>query len=964
MQLNTTISRRLVLAGISAAWLLLPVAPLSAQEQTAPAIELGLPFRDNAILQREMPVPVWGWSKPDSTVTVKFAGQEQSAKAGADGKWMLKLKPLTASAVPAEMVVQESGNTVVLKNILVGEVWHASGQSNMEWFAGKSMVAEIAKTIAKAGTEVPIRELRTDTVSALYPQERGTSEAGWKTSGMADGFSALALAFANELHKELKVPIGILLTSHSNTRIEAFTGRKAIEAHPALTIDKDLIHNGDVGTAQGRAAFEKYFVDLDQWQKAASELGFPLERPLKRPNLPGIAGEWRGPSQFFNGKISPVVPYAIRGSLWCQGESNEGDGKLYAARMEALVRGWREAWGMPEMPFYFTQMQCYGPADPDTIGMADVRQAQLEFLKNNRQNVGMVVQLEFGGGIHYFNKLHPGMRLARWALAKEYGRDIPFTGPIFEKATITGNKAIVSFDKTSLFGGLMVGSKGTDKDFKDPEKYTEPARPTPGEKLNFFRLCGPDRKWHAAEAEIVGDTIVVTSSNVPAPIGVQYAHFASPLLANLYNKAGLPATPFCVIDGKLIFEEDYPEKAAAMKARYAAYTNPNLDRPVFNLASHFRTGAILQRDQPIPVWGYTNKGVEVTVTLGGVTKTAVANDKQEWSVTFPALKASTQPITLDVKTSHGSNATVKDILIGDVWFLTGSTLLTTQRAYDKRDAKAVVPEAMPFVREYRRRTAASSSVMPRKRGFETGGDRKYRSIWQTADFKNPDDNIGLFAYEFAKALNRPGIPQGFVTMSSGNKSMMASPLTWTSFAGVKDMQNPAFQSRLDALLLQDPNSEVSQIAIAGFLKTLKAEIAKISAMAAKGENMSAAPLGLPGFPDASSNKSIKPDTVPTFTYNWCVSPLTPMGVSGVVWIPDATNIGYAPAEYASELEIYARSLPATYGQKKVPFFYAQPTATLVPGITPANIPNAKSAELSAWPKSLKEIATALGSAAK
>jgi hypothetical protein len=202
---------------------------------------------------------------------------------------------------------------------------------------------------------------------------------------------------------------------------------------------------------------------------------------------------------------------------------------------------------------------------------------------------------------------------------------------------------------------------------------------------------------------------------------------------------------------------------------------------------------------------------------------------------------------------------------------------------------------MPLVRELRRRTAASASVLPRKRSFETGGDRKYRSIWLTADFKNPDDSIGLFAYEFAKALNRPGIPQGFVTMSSGNKTSMASPLSWTAFAGLKDMKNPAFQPRLDALLLQDPNSAVSQIAIADYLKALKAEIAKISAMAAKGEpTCPPRPSDLPGFPDASSDKTVKPDTVPTFTYNWCVSPLTPMAVSGVVWIPDATNIGYTP----------------------------------------------------------------------
>jgi len=966
-KIQTSLPRISNLLRVALAAALLGVLPVTAEDAAPaaapPAIVLGVPFRDNAILQRDTKVPVWGWSKPGNTVTVEFAGQKQIATAGADGKWMLKLKQLKSNSEPAEMTITDSdGKMVVLKNILVGEVWHASGQSNMEWFANKSMCATLAKEIASAADEVPIRELRTDTVSALYPQERGSSEAGWKTSRMADGFSALALAFANELHKELKVPIGILLTSHSNTRIEAFTERKAIEAHPELKIDKDLIHNGDVGTEQGRAAFEKYYQDLDAWQKASAEVGFPSENPLRRPGLPGIAGEWRGPSQFFNGKIAPVAPYAIRGSLWCQGESNERDGRLYAARMEALVRGWREAWGMPQMPFYFTQMQCYGPTDPDSLGMAEVRLAQHLFFTNNRENVGMVVQLEFGGGIHYFNKLHPGMRLARWALAKQYGRDIPYTGPIFEKATISGNKAVVSYDKTSLFGGLMVGSKGLDKDFKDPEKYTEPARPTPGEKINCFRLCGKDRKWHAAEAEIVGDTVVVTSGDVPEPVGVQYAHFASPLNGNLYNQSGLPATPFSVFDGKLSFEEDDPQKAAARKAQQAASSNP--DRPVFNLAVIYRDGAIIQRDQPVPVWGNANKGVEVTVTLGGVTKTAVANDQQEWSVSFPALKASAQPVTLEVKTSHGRNATVKDILVGDVWFLTGTTLLTSERAYDKRNPKATVPEAMPLVREFRRRTAGSSRTTPRKRGFETGGDRKYRSFWQAADFKNPDDNIGLFAYEFAKALNRPDIPQGFVTMSSGDKSSMASPLSWTSFAGVKDVTNPAFQARRDALLLQDPNAEVTKKAIAEYLKAVKQEVAKVAEMAAKGANMSTAPQGFPGFPEAGRGGEVKPDTVPTFAYNWCVSPLTPMGVAGVIWVPGQVNLGYSPADYSPELEIYARSLPATYGQETVPFLYAQPSPTLVPGITPPKIADSQTAELDQWPKTLKAIATHLGAAAK
>ena len=953
---------------LAAIVLLSPFAALAAESATKPAplIELGAPFADNAILQRGVDLPVWGWSTPGTAVTVEFSTQKGTATVGADGRWMVKLKPLTASAAPAEMIISDShGKRVALKNVLVGEVWHASGQSNMEWFAGKSLCAGLAQELGGAKEEVPIREFRTDTVSALYPQQKGTSEAGWKTSRAAGDFSALALAFAHELHKELKVPVGILLTSHSNTRIEAFAERKAIEGHPGLTVDAEMIHDGDVATEQGRAAFEKYYRDLGTWQSASAALGFPVEKPLPRPSLPGIAGQWRGPSQFFNGKIAPVVSYPVRGSLWCQGESNNGDGRLYAARMEALVRGWREAWGMPEMPFYFTQMQNYGGADSAELGMADVRQAQHLFFMNNRAHVGMVVQTDLNpaapGNIHYQNKLHPGMRLARWALAKDYGRDIAYTGPVFEKYTVEGNKAVVAFEKGSLFGGLMVGSKGLEKDLKEPEKFVEPARPTPGEKLNHFRLCGKDRKWHAAEAVIAGDAVVVTSNAVPEPVGVQYAYSAAPQNASLYNKAGLPATPFAAVDGKLIFEEDEPAKVAAEKAKYAQYTDP--DFPVFTVAAHYRDGAIIQRDRPIPVWGFANKGVEVTVTLGGVTQTAMANDRQQWSVSFPALKASTQPITLTAKASHGHSKTVKNILIGDVWFLTGSTQLPSEPAYDRRDAKATAPDPLPLVREFRRRTSASTNPVPRKRGFEVGGDRKYQSFWQTADFADAGDCVSMAAYHFAKALNRPGIPQGFVTMSSGQGKEMASPLSWTSFAGVKDATHAAFQPRLNALLLQDPSSDISRKATAEYVNAVKAEVAKIADMAQKGADLSGAPLQFPAFPEPGRDGEVKPDTIPTLAYNWCISPLTPMGVAGVIWVPGAANLGHTPADYAAELEIYARSLPATFGQDKVPFLHAQPTATLVPGITAPKIENAASVEFNQWPKTLRDLAAQLGAAA-
>ncbi|PHS04719.1 MAG: hypothetical protein COA78_16215, partial [Blastopirellula sp.] len=589
-------------------------------------LELAVPFTDNMILQRKANVPVWGFDTPGSEVTVEFTGQKKSAVTDKNGDWMIKLDPLKVSLTERSFkVTNDHGGAIVLKDVLVGEVWFSSGQSNMVWVASKSMCSGIAREISAAEEDIPIREISINTVSALYPQKKATSDGGWKKGKSASDFSALSLSFAYELYKELKMPIGILLSSHSNTRIEAFTQRQAFEAHPKLKGDVDLMHDADPQTNQGINAFEQYYKNLRTWQKEAGEIAVAGGKAPARPSLPGIAGMWRGPSQFYNGKINPVIPYAIHGAIWCQGTSNSNDGRIYAARMEALVNGWRHAWGMPDMPFYFTQMQCYGDPNPDSVGFADIRQAQHMFFMNNRDNVGMVVQSDLNSarpqGIHYYNKLHPGMRMARWALAKDYGKDIAYTGPIYSGYRVEGSKVVVSFEKESLFGGLMVANKGMAKDYKEQGKFVEPAKPTPGDKLNHFRLYGKDNKWHAADAIIDGDTVVISSKKVSEPIGVQYAYNAVPENSNLYNKAGLPATPFASINGKLIFEEDDLEKAAALKEKYARYTDPNY--PILQVVEYYRDGVIIQRGKTIRIWGHANQGVQLTVTLGGVVRKAV-----------------------------------------------------------------------------------------------------------------------------------------------------------------------------------------------------------------------------------------------------------------------------------------------------------------------------------------------------
>lgn len=949
--------------------LLLALSPLVGLSAADQKLELAVPFTDNMILQRDSKVPVWGFDAPGNKVTVIFAGQSKAVVADKNGDWMVKLNPMQASREERVLEVKnDKAESIVLKGVLVGEVWFSSGQSNMVWTAGKSMCSELAKQLASSKEDLPIREINVSTVSALYPQKGATSEEGWKKASAASGFSALSLSFAYELYRELNVPIGILLSAHSNTRVEAFTQRQAIEAHSKLKADKDLMHDADPLTAQGVRAFEGYYADLKAWQNLAGKAAEAGGKIPQRPKLPGIAGMWRGPSQFFNGKIAPVVPYAVRGAIWCQGTSNSGDGRIYAARMEALVQGWRDAWGMDEMPFYFTQMQPYGSPDPDNVGFADVRQVQHKFFVENRENVGMVVQSDINsanpGGIHYYNKLHPGMRMARWALAKQYGKEIAFTGPIYSGHKVSGRKVIVSFEKDSLFGGLMVGSKGMGKDRREPGKFVEPARPTPDAKLNHFRLYGKDGKWHAAEAKIVGVTVEVTSERVPAPTGVQYAYSAVPENSNLYNKAGLPATPFAVVDGKFIFEEDDLEKAAARKAKYAQYTDPNY--PILQVAEYYRDGVVLQRNQPILVWGHANKRVEVSVTLDGETQKVSPNEWEQWSVTFPARKASTEPITLEVKSTHGFNRTVKDILVGDVWYLTGSTLLTSEWPYDRRNQEIERPKTMPLVREFCRKTKASSFSTPRKRRFETGGG-KYRSYWLTADFSKEGSGVTMFAYEFAKTLNRPGIPQGFITMSSGHggrNRQFASPLSWTSFNGVRNLKNPAFKARLDELFLQYPNSTAARRATARHVEEVKGFVQGIINGAKSDRDTSLFPLQAPAFPEAGKSDSVPSDVIPTYAYNWCVSPLTPMGVSGVIWVPSEGNLGENPKEYATELETYAKSLADTYGQEKVQFLYAQPAGSLVEAISEPNVPGAKNVSFDQWPKSLKDIAIKLAKLAR
>lgn len=917
------------------------------------SLELGTPFVDGAILQRDMPVPVWGWSQPGSTITLQFAGQNKSGTADEKGKWLITLGPLKASHEEGELTVNCDQEVITLRRVLVGEVWFSSGQSNMDWIAGKSNCRELANQIARSDIEIPIREFNVDIGSSLFPQSRAPVQEGWKSSKAASGFSALSLAFAWELYQELNVPIGIVRSTHGATPIETWIAYEGFANHSKLQDIAQLVRQSNPSTADGREAFESYYDDLKTWQIESETLLNRGGAALPRPRLPGIADDWKGATRMYNQKIAPLVPYAIRGAIWCQGESNSNDGKIYAAKMEALIEGWREVWKRPDLPLYFTQLQCYGEPDSDNVGFADLREAQTQFFLS-AEHVGMVAQHDLNparpGGIHPFNKLDPGKRLARWALAHEYHRDIAYMGPIYSSHSIEGDKVRIRFEQRGPGGSLMVGSKGMESDAnQSPEAFVEPARETPTESLKHFRLAGADKVWHDAEALIEGNEVIVHSKDVPEPVGVQYAYLNSPIGANLYNRAGLPALPFAYFAGERMFNEDDPQIVAAAKAdaerRYVR-------KPFLLPATLFRDHCVLQHGHPVPVWGHGIPGSSISVSFGGQTKETTVDEFERWRVTLDPLVASSDGQDIVIRSSANEESTIRDVLVGDVWILTGSRQLDGQLIRPTQD-EPVALEPLPLVREFRIKTKARRFRTPRALRMEIGGG-KYVASWQPADFDDVGDPPSIVAYHFAAQVQQSGVPVGIVTLGAENP-----PITWASH---KAMQTAAgFEEERDELNLGYPNSDVCKQAVVDYIETVKQYNTKLVSMLNEGQEIpSQIADAVPAFPEPYYNEWVSRTETPTHTYNFCIHPLTPFSVRGVAWIPGEDNISEDVTKYAPSLEVFASGLSETFGQEAISFLYAQPAESLVNGITTPEIENALSIQFDQWPQDLESIARRLG----
>ena len=474
-------------------------------------------FTDNAVLQQGMKVPVWGTAAAGEKVTVEFAGQKVSTTA-TNGSWMLFLEPLTATAKPQTMVLSGS-NTVTLTNLLIGEVWICSGQSNME------------RQLGLRNGQKPIVNYEAEAASANYPNLRhflvkqttstnplSTVSGSWLVCSPTSvtNFTAVGYFFGRDLMKAKGVPVGLIHTSWGGTPAEAWTSHDALASNPLLS--PILQHfSKDVATYADRLA--KYQADepklkADYTNACAQALAEakPTPRPPAPPRDP--LKDSHSPSVLFNGMINPILPYAMKGVIWYQGESNGGRAKEYRDLFPSMIADWRSVWGEGNFPFLYVQVAPFKKMGPE------IREAQFLTLGKS-SNTAMTVITDHGDAedIHPTQKEPVGQRLALAARALAYGEKIEYSGPLFSGYKIEGNKVLLSFDHS---GKGLVSKDGP---------------------LKGFVIAGVDKKFVPAQAEINGNTVSVTSPEVSAPAAVRFGWTNVPDV-NLFNAEGLPASPF------------------------------------------------------------------------------------------------------------------------------------------------------------------------------------------------------------------------------------------------------------------------------------------------------------------------------------------------------------------------------------------------------------------------------------
>ncbi|MDQ3624174.1 MAG: sialate O-acetylesterase [Verrucomicrobiota bacterium] len=491
---------------------------LALAHTTAPVradVRLPAHFSDHLVLQAEAGTPVWGWAEPGKEVAVAVAGQTQTARADARGKWMVRLPELKRGG-PHTLTVK-GRNTLTVNDMLVGEVWLGSGQSNMAMTVNRARDFEQEQAAANFPQ---IRMFTVASAAAAIAQEECKGEWVVCSPETVTRFSATAYFFGREIHQALGTPVGLINSSVGGTPIESWISLEAQQAAPELQTALDAAPRAEA-SFDAEAAKLNYEKALARWKEAVRQARAENQPVPRKPRDPLEVRARKGSAGgLFNGKIAPLIPYAIRGALWYQGEANSTatNARLYRIQLPLLVKDWRTRWGQ-DFPFAWVQLPNFDGPGRD---WPTVREAMLKTLALPRTGMAITIDIGDAKDIHPKNKQEVGRRLALWALGAVYGRKGATSGPLPRGHEIRESEVVLSFAHTD--GGLAV---------------------SPGEsgEVQGFVVAGEDKQWKPARARIDGEKVVVSSTDVKKPVAVRYGWENNPV-CNLRNGAGLPASPF------------------------------------------------------------------------------------------------------------------------------------------------------------------------------------------------------------------------------------------------------------------------------------------------------------------------------------------------------------------------------------------------------------------------------------
>ena len=874
---------------------LLAACPADARA-VRPASVLG----DHMVLQRGKPAPIWGTAEAGEKVTVCFAGQVKTAVAGTGGRWLARLDALKASTAPRELTIEAPSGTVTIRDVLVGDVWIAGGQSNMGRDVRRSWRPDGQRmdyphirflTVRSRGSKYPRAELLAPPPPATPPRTKHvTGPNRWYacTPETTPECCAVGFFFAERIYKETHVPQGLLWNAWAGSTAKEWIPRFGWSLRPELADTARAVDAWYPGTEVGRAAFARAVEGIAAWAKDARQAvershPFPFPQPLL-PEPDDGRGRGRGTTILYNGRVRPLVPYAIAGILWYQGESDYANTR-YLHEVEAMAASWRQLFAAPgekpsDLPFYFVQMQrCGSYMSP---GVRD-RQLQSYF---TIPNAGMAVLLDLDMSLHPGNKWDSGRRLALWALAKDYGKDVIHSGPIYRGRRVEGGKVVVEFSHTH--GGLFIGTK---------DRLAPPKRLPDGKLINL-EITADGRSWQPARSKIDGERLIAWADGVPKPTDVRYCWKSKADEPFLYNKAGLPAAQF---NSTTEYAFAGRREAAPQPARAEPAAPRREERPArreVELSGAFGEGCVLQRDAKVGVWGRAEPGDKVAVTFAGQTKQATADRFGRWRVELEPMPAAAEGRTLAIK-GPANTVEVKPVTVGDVWLYLSQSFHLGGPKELRLDTAALPPIAACGG------TSVWEHLNHSQRPQEPHGGRVRWSVYKTPGryFRNDAYYLGLGLGRVTKA------PVGVVGLAGSTLESMTPP---AGFQAVEKDLGPS-AGRIASWVPTTPRGRQA------YLKTLDAIEQWLGASRAtlRRSGITHAdftqPPPLPGPPAIGRG--------PTTTYNFAVHRYAPAAVRGVIVQPKAYSVG--DRQYLAKAKALVLGLRKALRQRNVPVCFVQ-----------------------------------------